>query len=195
MPLSTENLAELEPQYVGWRLSADEYFELEDDGFRYELIDGVMVMSPSPMLPHQGIIVHLLARLTEFLRDHPVGRVYPDVDVKLTRTLVYRPDIVFVRAERLRRGLKRLNVVPDLVVEIVSRSSRVRDRREKKADYERFGVQEYWVIDTEGDRHSFFAREGDAFIEMSLGGDRLASRVVTGFVLDIAELRRVSQEL
>lgn len=75
------------PLYAGLRLSAEEYFELEDDGFRYELINGVMVMSPSPMPLHQGVVVALITQLSVFLGQHGVGRVYPDVDVKLVKGL------------------------------------------------------------------------------------------------------------
>ena len=195
MPVSTATEIEQYPRYVGLRLSADEYFELADDGFRYELINGVMVMSPSPMLAHQAVVVEFIAQIAIYLREHPVGKVFPDIDVRLDKDLVYRPDVVFVRSERLRKASKRLNVIPDLVVEIISPSSRLLDRREKKLDYERHGVQEYWVVDPEGETFTFYCREGELFLEVESKADQFVSRAVPGFKLDLSALRAVLRSL
>jgi Uma2 family endonuclease len=189
MSTATETDRGQYPRYVGLRLSADQYFELEDDGFRYELINGVMVTSPSPIPRHQKVLVELLKQISVFLSKHPVGEVLPDVDVKLDEDLLYRPDLVYIRRERLPRPLNRIDFIPDLIVEIISPSSQIFDRREKKQDYQRYGVREYWVIDPIGDSVTFYCREGDSFAEVEPRGDEFPSRVVTGFALDLSALR------
>ena len=190
--MSSRMLADpdVQPRYAGLRLSADDFFELDDDGFRYELIDGVMVMSPSPKPSHQRTLVELITEVSIFLRQHHVGEAFPDIDVKFDEDLVYRPDLVFIRQERLRKPLDRIDVVPDLIVEIISTSSRLLDSGDKKQDYERYGVTEYWLIDPLEEQVTFFRRSGDKLVEVAPDADRFLSTAIPGFALDTAALRR-----
>jgi Uma2 family endonuclease len=100
------------PLYDGVRATADEYFALPDDSFQYELIDGVMLTSPSPMPLHQRIAAEIFFQLELFLRSNPVGLVFPETDVRLTQKLVYRPEMVFVRRENLARVAPRIDFPP-----------------------------------------------------------------------------------
>jgi Uma2 family endonuclease len=181
--------------YHGLRMTADEYFQLgETEGF-YELIDGMVVMSPSPTPRHQMVAARLLTQIGVFLENHPVGEVFFEVDVHLQRAprggdLVYRPDIVFVRSERVARNLDRIAEPPDLIVEIASESSRRYDQETKKADYERFGVLEFWLIDPEEDAMTFYRLRKGRYVETVPEGDFLSSEAIPGFVLDVARMRR-----
>src|SRR5947207_907567 len=96
------------PQYTGLRLSADEYLALPDDGFRYQVINGVVVMSPIPTPRHQRVQLEISAQLLSYLKSKPVARVVPDVDVRFGPDLVYRPDVVVIRTERLPKPLRRI---------------------------------------------------------------------------------------
>ncbi len=78
---------------------------------------------------------------------------------------------------------------PDLVVEVVSRGSRRMDTETKKADYERFGVREYWLIDPERQAMTFWRLQDNRFVEVAPTGHTFASQAVPGFTLDLAHLR------
>jgi len=160
-----------EAKYNGLRLTADEYSQLEDDGCRYELIDGVVCMTPSPVGVHTFVVGEITAQIGAFLRKHPLGRVAVGLDVHVGegprgRELVYRPDVLFLRSEHVRRGMEFVSVPPDLIVEVVSVTSRRLDQVTKKADYERFGVAEYWVLDPERDAMCFYRLEAGKYVEV-----------------------------
>ncbi len=176
--------------YAGLRMSADEYLSLEDDGFKYELLDGVVIVSPSPTPQHQQVLAEILFQLKAFLRDHAVGNVYPETDVRLDDKLVYRPELVFVRAERVAANWQRIREAPDVIVEVVSPSTRRYDLETKKPDYERYGVGEYWLVDPERDSMTFFRLEDGRFVKAKTAQDRYESRVIAGFALDLAAVRK-----
>jgi Uma2 family endonuclease len=122
---------------------------LPEDGKRYEVIDGELVVTPSPSFDHQELAFALGRRLAAYLREHPVGHVFmAPLDIVLgVRTLV-QPD-VFVAA--LRDGARPRTTeevgVPRLVIEVASPSSARADRVTKRALYQRSGVAEYWIVD------------------------------------------------
>jgi Uma2 family endonuclease len=176
-------------------MSADEYFRLVDDGYRYELIEGVVCMSPSPTPKHQKLIVLIATQIETFLESQPIGHVFVEVDVDLGpgtegKDLVYRPDVVFTRAVPAAPIPDRIVGGADLVVEIISDTSRRYDSETKKADYERAGVAEYWLIDPERSAMTFFQLVDGRFVEMTPDGDKLLSKAVDGFTLDLARIRR-----
>ncbi len=181
-------------QYGGLRMTAEQYFALEDDGYKYELIDGVVVMSPSPTPRHQAVTVAIVGQLFVYLHDHPVGQVLVETDVQLGegptgRDLVYRPELVFIATERLPEMRDRLVGPPDVVVEIVSPTSRRMDAETKKEDYERIGVREYWLFDPERNAMTFYRLEGDRFVEAAFSDDAYVSQAVPGFTLDLKRVR------
>ena len=125
----------------------EDYFRLEDDK-RYELIDGRLEEMPAPSFEHQEVLNTLNVLLYLFVRDKDMGKVLPaPFDVILSETVVVQPDILFLSTEALKNVKHgRLFGPPDLVVEVVSPTSYVRDRYEKFALYERHGVKEYWLV-------------------------------------------------
>ena len=152
-------------------------------------------MSPSPLPLHQRVAARLTGQITAYLDSHPVGEVFVEVDVYLGEgprggDLVYRPDIVFVRHERLPKVLDRITGAPDLVVEIVSTSSRRYDRETKMGDYERCGVAEYWLIDPYRKEMAFYSLKQGRYVMAAPTDDTLASEAVPGFSLDLKRLRR-----
>ena len=184
-----------ESRYNGLRMSADEYLRLEDDGCRYELIDGVVCMSPSPTPGHQNVEGQVFGQIWTYLERHPVGAVLTEVDVRLPagpngEETVYRPDVVFLRAERVTRNRDRITEPPDLIVEIISITSRHYDQETKKSDYERFGVREYWIIDPIRETMGFYRLREDRYVEVKHQGDAFLSEAVPGFVLDLARVRK-----
>ncbi len=184
-----------EPQYGGLRITTEEFQQLDDDGYRYELVDGVVTVTPSPTPQHQDALREILVQIDMYLRGHPEGKVFPELDVCLGEgvtggDLVYRPEVIFIRRESLAQMRERVVGPPDLVVEVVSPGSRRYDLETKKDDYERFGVLEYWVIDPPKESMTFFRLQGGRFIEAPPEGDRFSSQAVRGFVLDLAAVRQ-----
>ncbi len=127
----------------------------EGGPFRYEVIDGELYMTPAPNIRHQRIILKLSQAIQSFLAYHPLGELFVspcDVVLSPDPLQVVQPDLVYVSKERA--GIvTALNIqgVPDLVVEILSEGTMLRDRREKFRLYERAGVPEYWIVDQEED--------------------------------------------
>lgn len=178
------------PQYAGLRMTADEYLRLEPDGYWYELVDGVVILSPSPTPQHQQVALEVAFQIKSFLRSHPSGSVYLDVDVRLHDTLVYRPDLVYLRAEYILENWELIKVPPDLVLEVVSPKNRRYDIETKMPDYERFGVGEFWLIDPPRRSMHFYRLESGRYVEAATQQDRLASTGIPEFTLDLAEVRK-----
>ncbi len=187
------------PRYAGLRMTADEYLALPPDGERYELVEGVVVMSPSPVLRHQAVSGEIFGQLHAFLRTNPVGFAFFEVDVRLGRgvggrDLVFRPDLIFVRRERFGVLPAYVTGAPDLVVEVVSPGYRRYDRETKRTEYERHGVGEYWLIDPEEATIDLWRLEAGRFVDVAADGDTVASRAVPGFVLDLGPVRALFPE-
>ncbi len=156
-------------RFRGLRMTADEFLQIPDDGYNYELIDGVVMMSPGPTPQHQRIAMEIAFQLATYLRDHPVGAALPEIDVHLGQgptggDLVYKPEVVFIRAERLPDIHEKITGAPDLVVEVVSKGSRRFDGETKKDDYQRCGVLEYWLIDPERKAMTFCRLKEGRFV-------------------------------
>lgn len=135
------------PARRGW--SYAEFARLPDDGNRYEVIDGELFVTPSPQPRHTFIGFRLATVLDVFVLRYDLGWVMPaPVDVLLGDGDYVQPDVVFVRREHgdsiTDRGIE---VPPDLVVEVLSPSTALRDRGLKRERYAHFGVPLYWIVD------------------------------------------------
>lgn len=184
-----------EAGFCGVRMTADEFLELPEDGCNYELIDGVVIVSPSPKPPHQSIAGEIFRQLANYLESSPVGEALSETDVYLGKgptggDLVYRPELVFVERKQLPEITERISGPPALAVEVISRGSRRLDTRTKRDDYERFGVKEYWLVDPQQRTITFYRLEGGRFVEAPPEGDRYTSQAVPGFILDLTKVRK-----
>lgn len=180
--------------HVGTRMAADEFLQILDDGNNYELFDGVVRMSPSPTPKHQRVSMEIAGQLWAYLRENPVGAVFSEIDVHLGQgpgggDLVYKPEIVFLRTRRLRGLEDKIVGAPDLVVEVISRGSRRLDSLTKKRDYESAGVHEYWLVDPDRERISFFRLVQRRYVLIRPGRSTFVSEAVPGFVLDLVGVR------
>ena len=116
----------------------------------YEIIEGEKFMSPSVPLNHSGIIFRLGMLIGNYVIANKCGYVFPDdVDVHLPDGNLFKPDLVVVKKENegILNWHGAIYGVPDMVVEVLSRSTRKKDLTIKKDIYESNGVKEYWVID------------------------------------------------
>ena len=135
------------------RYTVQDYLSWPDD-VRCELIHGqVYDMTPTPSLDHQEVVGALYAALRdESARGRHGGggscRVFvAPVDVVLSRDTVVQPDVVVVCDPAKTADRQRVQGAPDLVVEVLSPSTSIKDRREKRALYEAHGVPEYLIVD------------------------------------------------
>ena len=116
----------------------------------YEIIGGEKIMSPAPTLDHSNIIFKLSYIIGGYLMEHKSGYVFTDnVDVHLSDGSLYKPDlcVVLKSNEKILAGRKAIFGAPDMVVEVLSYSTRKKDLGVKKDTYEAQGVREYWIID------------------------------------------------
>jgi Uma2 family endonuclease len=131
------------------RLTYQDLLRLPEDLLRHELIDGEHYVSPAPNLKHQSIVVNLVVLLSNFVRAHRLGKILvAPFDVLFSEHDVVEPDVLYVsagRADRLRE--RYVAGAPDLVVEVLSPSSRGLDKIKKRRLYEAQGVPEYWIVD------------------------------------------------
>lgn len=129
------------------KFTYEDYLKTPDDK-RYELIEGELLMTPSPIPQHQRISRDLEFELLRFVKANNLGEVFDaPCDVYLDDENVVQPDILFISKERLNIiGEKNIKGSPDLVIEIISESSAYRDMVQKKKLYAKFGVKEYWVV-------------------------------------------------
>jgi Uma2 family endonuclease len=124
-------------------------YQLLPDDKRYEILDGDLVVVPSPNTEHQEILGSLYSALLIHVRQYQLGRVFcAPYDVVLSDENVVQPDIVFVSNERKGIiGTENIQGTPDLVVEILSPGTRSRDLEVKRKIYAKYGVREYWIVD------------------------------------------------
>src|SRR5258708_30106704 len=126
-----------------------------DDGRRYELVDGVLIVSPAPAIPHQMVLLDLAIRLRSAC---PEGiEVLPGPGLRMSDITELIPDLVVVRRGDLA-GV-RLTEPPMLAVEVRSPSTALIDMNTKKAVYERFGIASYWVVVPDRDKPSLIVFE------------------------------------
>jgi len=142
-----------------------DYLKTPDDE-RYELIEGDLLMTPSPVTRHQRISKKILIALDNHVTDNDLGEVFDaPFDVYLDNENVVQPDVLFVSKERMDIiGEKNIQGVPDLVIEVISESTAYRDLVQKKKLYVRFGVKEYWIIIPEESSVDIFTLKDNAFV-------------------------------
>jgi Uma2 family endonuclease len=121
----------------------------ESETKRYELLEGELVMVPSPNEPHQRVSGNIGFLLRQFIRERKLGMVYSaPLDVVLSRENVVQPDIIFISNKRMAIVTEEnIKGAPDLVIEILSPSTSERDRTLKRTLYARHRVKEYWMVD------------------------------------------------
>ena len=159
----------------------------DDDGNRYELIEGVLYVSTAPGLPHQLVLNNLQFELTSYLRTSKIGILVPGPGTIFSNYDAVIPDIVVIRRERWRNvtSEQRVTAAPDIVVEILSPGSenRRRDLQVKRKLYSKYGVAEYWIVDNQ-DRSITIYRLQNQSLEKAItlrDDDSLNSPLLPGF--------------
>jgi Uma2 family endonuclease len=185
----------VKPIHPGVKLTYDDYVHFPHDGLRHELIDGEHFVTPTPIRKHQAICGNLFGMIWSHLREHPVGRVLAaPFDVILSDYDVVEPDLLFLTNERLSTITTSpwVKGAPSLVVEIGSPATRKRDATIKRRLYERFGLDEYWIVDPELETIDAYRNRGDGFqrvAQLSLEeDDELTTPLLPGLVLPLSTI-------
>jgi Uma2 family endonuclease len=129
--------------------TVDDYRAMPGGPPYYQLLDGELIMSPSPNRYHQHVAGNVFRIVDAFVQRHSLGVVYfAPMDVYLSELDVVQPDVLFVsNANRLLLADDGIHGGPDLVVEVISPSNGQLEKRRKRPLYARSGVKEEWLID------------------------------------------------
>jgi Uma2 family endonuclease len=140
----------MSPAGPGRKLRYEDLAALPDDGCRHELIDGEHFATAAPVPLHQRVLTRLAHSLSAHVAATGGGEVLiGPVDVVLSPHDVLEPDLIFVSDARSHLVTDKCVVgPPDIVVEILSLSTRRRDRTVKRRLYMEAGVLEYWIVDS-----------------------------------------------
>lgn len=162
-----------------------------EDNNRYELIEGELFVSGAPGIPHQRVVLNLEIILSNYLRDHPIGILVPGAGAIFSDYDAVIPDLAFVRNERWDQVVtgEKFTGALDLVVEVTSpgAENRRRDLLVKRQLYGRYGVAEYWVVDSDNRQIEVY-RLQDQRLESAgtfKNSDELDSPLMPGFKLSV----------
>jgi Uma2 family endonuclease len=175
---------------LGW----EDLLDLPDDGNRYELLDGDLIMTPPPSVRHQLVLGHLNRMLDAHVRTEGLGTVlFAPLAVRLDETTIAEPDLIYVASDRVRIiGDQAINGAPNLLVEVLSPSTAKRDRTVKAQLYARLGVEHYWLIDPDAERVETFELADDSYRSVAVldGASALDPPLFPGLRIDLSSLWR-----
>ena len=176
------------------KLTYEDYVRIPDDGKRHEIIDGEHFVTAAPFIRHQDLVLRLAILLGSFVRDHRLGRLLiAPTDVILSPHDIVQPDLLFISNERASiLTEKNIQGAPDLVIEILSNSSRRLDEVLKRQAYERFGAREYWIFDPQSKTTQVWERTSEGLRRRGLlsaaAGDVVTSPLLPGLEIPLAEI-------
>jgi len=167
-------------------------YAANDDGKRYELINGELIMVPAPSTFHQRSHRDFNRIIDYFVMKNSLGEIlYAPTDVILDDDNVVQPDLMFISNDNICNILGNgYNGAPDLVLEILSPSSIIMDRNIKKELYEKHGVKEYWLVDLANKTVEVFENIDGKFSLYSYAVEKgkLISKVLNGFEVEIKDI-------
>lgn len=173
------------------KFTVDDYMTTPEDK-RYQLLDGELVLAPSPTNKHQTIALLLSMALHQFVFDNHLGQVwFAPLDVILSNYDVVQPDILFVSDGR-EDIVTEANIqgAPDLVVEILSPATEQYDRGYKRTLYSRHGVQEYWIVDPSAETVEVLTEtdQGLTLTATYSRNEALVSPLLSGLSIDLDQI-------
>ena len=157
------------------------------EGFKCELIGGIVYMMSSPSLWHQRLLKNLAIQLESVCKGKPCEVLISPVDVilsedKVDGTTIVQPDLFIVCDESKLENGKECRGAPDFVIEIVSGSSAIYDLNRKRDLYKKYGVKEYWVVFRNKVIQFDFINDVEHELKIK---DSLTKSILFGFELDL----------
>jgi Uma2 family endonuclease len=175
------------PQQGRW--TYQDYAAIPENGHRYEVVNGVLYMSPAPNVWHQNTIGEIFAYLRDFVRVNRLGRAFiAPLDVELSYENVVQPDALVLLSEHFDRITKsRIIGAPDLVVEVASPSTSRHDLHAKLDSYTNAGVPEYWVVNPEAQTVELLALQDGVYVSLGIfsGQATLPSQILPDFPVEV----------
>lgn len=176
------------PRQGEW--SYKDWLNFPNDGWKYEIIDGVLYMAPPPAIAHQRSSGKLFRKMGDYAEDKDLGLVLEaPCGVHLPNQPVpVEPDILFVKKARLGIiGSQYVEGAPDLIVEILSPSNAAYDRDTKFKVYEAAGVPELWLLDYQVKTVELYRLVGGRYMLAGTysGSDMVTSTQLTGFKITV----------
>ncbi|HWN41469.1 MAG TPA: Uma2 family endonuclease [Thermoanaerobaculia bacterium] len=145
------------------KLTYKDYLLFPEDGNRHEILDGEHYVSAAPSPRHQRIVVQMTWWIESHLRQQRLGSLYvAPIDILLAVHDIVQPDLLFISNASMKiLTEKNVQGPPDLVIEILSDSTRKRDEGIKLERYDLLGVEEYWVVDPKREAARIYRRSGE----------------------------------
>ncbi len=169
----------------------EDYSKLPE-GAPYQLINGELVMSPSPTYYHQKISSNIFNLLSRFIEKEELGiLLYAPFDVTFNQHETFQPDIIFIsfgRKEIIKENM--IEGAPDLLIEILSENNAYYDLKHKKNIYEKYGVKEYWIVDPMDKSVEVYEGKGKKFtlIDQKKDKGKVKSKIFTGLKIDAEDI-------
>jgi Uma2 family endonuclease len=176
-------------------INRHDYEQLPEGPPHYQVIEGDLVMSPSPNRSHQIVLGNIFYLLSRYLEKNPVGKIYlAPFDVFLSEINVYQPDLLFISNEN--EGIVTDHGIeggPDIAIEILSPGTAKYDRGSKRKIYARTGVKELWLVDPETKRIEVFDLTKDVETPAGTYGSRanFGSPLLPGFKVSTARIFKI----
>lgn len=182
------------------KLTYEEYLSTPEMKQRYEIIDGELIMAPSPIPEHQWVAANLFRTLDPFVRERRIGiLLFAPLDIVIRRAPLRtrQPDLLFLNAARSGitqgaqlRGLQLLQQVPDLVIEILSPSNYRQGITDKLEDYRAIGVRECWIVSPEAQTVEVMRLSPERIEVLDIFGTGMPirSEVLEGLTLSVDEV-------
>jgi len=182
----TTEILKLFPLQGEW--TEAEYFSLPDTSHLVELSEGRLIIPDMPGDDHQKVAINLSTILHTYVREHKLGEVrFSPLPVRIWKDKIREPNVVFMSSSHSRRIRKKFWGVPDLLMEIISKSNEWVDRVVKFAEYAQAGIPEYWIIDPNKKTIEVFYLEQGHYILLEKCGivDTAHSRILGGFEIGV----------
>lgn len=173
------------------RLTWEDIKDLPESQGRTEIVEGELVVSPTPGSRHQIICYRLTLKLGPYVTEQRLGTLFTHpIHVILADHVHYEPDLCFIT--RARSSIIQEAYIagpPDLVIEVISESNRTHDTVVKHRDYARYGVSEYWLVDMREELISTWRLQGQAYelLGRAQRGGQVVTGIFEGLELDPAE--------
>jgi Uma2 family endonuclease len=173
-------------------MTAEELLRLPDNGKMYELLDGVLIEMSPPGAEHGGVMSNVSYALQAHVRANALGTILdgdPGIFLRHNPDRVRAPDVCFIARERMPaseipRGY--LDLVPDLIVEIISPNDTAAEVEQKVEEWLREGARLVWAVYP--DTRSVVAYHGLASVRIFTENETLAGEdVLPGFAVPVAE--------
>lgn len=172
------------------KLGYAEYCCYPDDGNRHEIIDGDHYMNPVPSTYHQAVSMRLAYLLFGLIEGNHLGRVFfAPIDVQLSDHDIVQPDLIVIVKDRVQMITPaKIKGAPDLIIEILSPSTRENDMTLKKELYQRTGVKEYWIVDPEDQSLKQFVLDSGKYKASNGTNDKVVLSFLDDVVLDLKKV-------